>query len=178
VWNPNTCPAHLLPWLAWAVSIDRWSADWSEARKRLEIAKSIDDHRVKGSRASVEEVLQRYDELLELVEWWETFPTATPHTFEIRLPLGPDGGARASREFVEAIISEVVTVKPARSHFQLIQMLDAAAPVYLVSGAMAGGFQRHDAVAAHDDDPVWATYVTGESGKPIQLEAGGFLELE
>lgn len=24
LWNPDTCPANLLPWLAWAFSVDRW----------------------------------------------------------------------------------------------------------------------------------------------------------
>lgn len=24
LWNPDTCPANLLPWLAWSFSVDRW----------------------------------------------------------------------------------------------------------------------------------------------------------
>lgn len=28
LWNPDTCPANLLPWLAWAFSVDRWDEKW------------------------------------------------------------------------------------------------------------------------------------------------------
>lgn len=31
LWNPDTCPANLLPWLAWAFSVDRWDEKY---RKR------------------------------------------------------------------------------------------------------------------------------------------------
>ncbi|MGM0563677.1 MAG: phage tail protein I, partial [Pseudomonadota bacterium] len=24
LWNPDDCPEHLLPWLAWSVSVNRW----------------------------------------------------------------------------------------------------------------------------------------------------------
>ncbi|EQU65680.1 phage tail protein I [Escherichia coli HVH 209 (4-3062651)] len=34
LWNPDTCPANLLPWLAWAFSVDRWDEKWPEATKR------------------------------------------------------------------------------------------------------------------------------------------------
>ena len=28
LWNPDTCPVALLPYLAWAFSVDRWSQAW------------------------------------------------------------------------------------------------------------------------------------------------------
>lgn len=34
LWNPDTCPANLLPWLAWSFSVDRWDEKWPEATKR------------------------------------------------------------------------------------------------------------------------------------------------
>jgi phage tail P2-like protein len=30
LWNVATCPVALLPWLAWALSVDEWKDDWSE----------------------------------------------------------------------------------------------------------------------------------------------------
>lgn len=53
LWNPKRCPAHLLPWLAWALSVDEWDEGWSEDAKRNVIAASIDLHRDKGTLASV-----------------------------------------------------------------------------------------------------------------------------
>ncbi|PJD87429.1 phage tail protein I [Enterobacter hormaechei] len=34
LWSPDDCPANLLPWLAWAFSVDRWDESWPEATKR------------------------------------------------------------------------------------------------------------------------------------------------
>ena len=34
LWNPDTCPLELLPWLAWALSVDTWDPNWSESIKR------------------------------------------------------------------------------------------------------------------------------------------------
>ncbi|MGT1842761.1 phage tail protein I, partial [Enterobacter hormaechei subsp. xiangfangensis] len=31
LWSPDDCPANLLPWLAWAFSVDRWDENWPEA---------------------------------------------------------------------------------------------------------------------------------------------------
>ncbi|CNJ51511.1 phage tail fibers [Yersinia enterocolitica] len=34
LWNADTCPLPLLPYLAWAYSVDRWDEKWPEATKR------------------------------------------------------------------------------------------------------------------------------------------------
>ena len=34
LWDPLLCPAELLPWLAWAYSVDRWMDSWPEQIKR------------------------------------------------------------------------------------------------------------------------------------------------
>ncbi len=54
LWSPERCPEALLPWLAWAVSVDVWDDGWPlEARRRV-VAESLARHRIKGSRAAVE----------------------------------------------------------------------------------------------------------------------------
>ncbi len=57
LWNPETCPEALLPWLAWALSVDDWEAGWSEARQRKVIAASINVHRHKGTLAGAKAAL-------------------------------------------------------------------------------------------------------------------------
>lgn len=57
LYRPDTCPAHLLPWLAWALSVDEWDSDWPEQTKRNVIAASVSVHRRKGTRQSVREAL-------------------------------------------------------------------------------------------------------------------------
>jgi phage tail P2-like protein len=57
-WDPYTCPANLLPWLAWAFSVDEWSADWPDEYKRRSIAESIEIHRRKGTKSSIQRVIE------------------------------------------------------------------------------------------------------------------------
>lgn len=54
MWNPARIPAGMLDYLAWAVSVDHWPVDWSDAEKRAAIAASAEWHRRKGTRQSVE----------------------------------------------------------------------------------------------------------------------------
>jgi phage tail P2-like protein len=172
LWNPWTCPPELLPWLAWGLSVDRWESDWSEAVKRQEVARSIELQRRKGTPATVKAVLDRFDELLELVEWFEAQPRLEPHTFRIRLPLGAGGGARSTAAFVERIVREVARVKPLRSHLQFIQSLEAGAGLSIVGAARAAGFIRLD-LAATTEQP---SYLRTEAGEPLQAEDGQLLE--
>ena len=96
--DPMTAPAWLLPWLAYGESVDTWDADWSEEDKRTTIASSIAQHRIKGTRASVETVLARFDQLARLVEWHQATPRRPAHTFDVIVPMVlPDGTAPGGR---------------------------------------------------------------------------------
>lgn len=181
LWNPETCPLEFLPWLAWALSADRWETHWSELQKRTAVAQAIELQRHKGTPKSVEDVLKSFDELLTITEWFEVDPPAPAHTFTVNLPLlgadGTTGGFRTSAEFAEAIIRDVFRTKPARSHFLLMQSLAAAADVAVVSAGRTALFARLDCAADTTIEPEWATYLTTEKGEPIELESGGaFLE--
>lgn len=57
LWDPATCPTPLLPWLAWALSVDDWRSDWPESARREMIAQSIAQHSIKGTVASVKRAL-------------------------------------------------------------------------------------------------------------------------
>jgi len=179
LWNPATCPLELLPWLAWALSADRWETHWSEDQKREAVARAIELQRKKGTPASIEAVLASFDELLTLTEWFEIEPRGEPHTFTVTLPLvlesGETGGFRTSAEFAEAIIRDVIRTKPVRSHFRLLQSIETALAVHVVVAAQTAGFVRLDCFADETAEPVWDTYLTTELGEPIELEGGGFL---
>lgn len=57
LWNPDTCPEALLPWLAHALSVDLWNPDWPEEWKRRSIRESVQVHRKKGTVASIRRAL-------------------------------------------------------------------------------------------------------------------------
>lgn len=58
VWDADKCPSHLLPWLAWAFSVDEWDDAWSDERKRSVIRVSAEVHRYKGTVYAIRAVLQ------------------------------------------------------------------------------------------------------------------------
>lgn len=58
LWNADTCPVALLPWLAWAFSVETWEHGWSEDVKRNVIRSSIQVHRQKGTVQSVKAALK------------------------------------------------------------------------------------------------------------------------
>lgn len=183
LWNPETCPVDLLPWLAWALSADRWNPEWSEDQKRAAVASAIVVQRTKGTPASVKTILASFDSLLTLTEWFEAVPVGDPYTFSVNLPLvtpdGATGGPRTTAAFADAIIHDVILAKPARAHFRLLQTLEAACSLGPIAAAQTAGFVRPDCAANQTDatDATWNTYLTTESGEPLQLEDGSaFLE--
>jgi phage tail P2-like protein len=69
LWNPVTCRADLLPWLAWALSVDDWDTGWPDDVKRDSIAESIEFHRHKGTPWAVKRSLIRLGfENVEILE--------------------------------------------------------------------------------------------------------------
>ncbi len=179
--DPYTCPVWLLPWLAWGLSVDTWDADWSEADKRAAVAGSIELHRRKGTRMSVEQVLGRFDQLAHLVEWHEAVPRRTPHTFDVVVPMvlpngTAPGGRRATAAFAEAIIREVSRVKPLREHMTVVQSIAARGSIGIQGAARVATFQREDFALTPDTSPEWAAYLQTEDGEPIEAGDGTFLD--
>lgn len=56
--NPATCPASLLPYLAWELSVDEWNPDWGVDVKRRVVADSMRMHRRKGTCGAVRRALE------------------------------------------------------------------------------------------------------------------------
>ena len=53
VWNPDTCPVDMLPYLAWQMSLDIWDDAWPEVKKRETIRKALHLHRIKTTLAGI-----------------------------------------------------------------------------------------------------------------------------
>lgn len=178
VWNPATCPAGLLPFLAWGVSIDLWNSEWTEAEKRAAIATAIEDQRRKGTPASLRSVIDRFDPLIEMVEWFEDRDTMDPHTFRLELPLAADTPVEYSEALIAALVRDIAAVKPLRSHMLAVHRLVAQAGTYLAGAAKAAGYSGLDGTCdlTTPSDPAWATYLQTEDGEPLRGADGAFLE--
>lgn len=57
LWNADTCPAALLPYLAWAMSVDEWNDGWGVDKKRAVIKESRTIHRHKGTPSAIKRAL-------------------------------------------------------------------------------------------------------------------------
>ncbi|CAI1078121.1 phage tail protein I [Serratia entomophila] len=84
LWNPATCPLNLLPYLAWAFSVDHWDDNWQEDTKRNVVTSAFYIHRHKGTIGAVRRVVEPLGYLIAVREWWEN--NEPPGTF--RLDIG------------------------------------------------------------------------------------------
>lgn len=58
LWNPDNCPLALLPYLAWAWSVDRWDESWPESTKRGVVRAAYFVHRHKGTLGALRRVVE------------------------------------------------------------------------------------------------------------------------
>lgn len=113
LWRPATCPAHLLPYLAWAFNVDRWDPTWSEAAKRDVIGSAFYVQQRKGTISALRRVVEPLGYLLEVVEWWETSPEGVPGTFALRIGVLDTGITEAMYTELERLIDDA---KPVSRH--------------------------------------------------------------
>lgn len=146
VWSADNCPVELLPWLAWGLSLDNWSTDWSEAVKRARVRNAIPIARQKGTATSVRAAVANFGGSVAIREWWQMEPKGDPHTFSLLLNLD-QASAPASADFVDQVIAEVERVKPARSHFTFTQGLSARGNIGLVGAARPAIYARVSCIA-------------------------------
>ena len=181
VWNPATAPVVLLPWLAWGISIDFWDPAWTEAEKRTAIAGAIEAQRRKGTRLSLRAVLDRFDPLIQIVEWFEDPINLEPHTFRLELPDAVASAVEYDADLVAALLRDIGMVKPLRSQMFAVHRMHAQAHAGLLSAGMVAGAARLNTIADTVSalDPVWQTYLQAEEGEPFQEEEGEtFLTVE
>lgn len=126
--NPMTCPIALLPYLAWALSVDEWDNQWSEHVKRQVVADSVQVHRIKGTLRSVKQAIETLDLSASIKEWWQESPTAPAHTFKVRLHTNTYGITAKQCNDAEA---QIRAAKPVRSQFTLLLDVTAQANLYV-----------------------------------------------
>ena len=138
IWNPMTCPAVLLPWLAQGVSVDVWSDAWPEATKRAVIAASPIVHRLKGTLGAVRRALAAFDLESRVIEWWQD--GSRRGTFRIDL-IYRNGGPVFDLGMQGHAIQSVTAAKPKSRVFTARAVLQARGTVYV------GAFARTAIVA-------------------------------
>jgi len=111
LWDPNECPAGLLPYLAWALSVDRWDKNWSEQTKRAVIKVAFSIHRKKGTISALRHVVEPFGYLIRVTEWWQT--GEEPGTFRLDIGVQDQGITEETYQELERLISDA---KPLSRH--------------------------------------------------------------
>lgn len=169
LWSAEDCPADLLPWLAWALSIDQWDPAWPERARRARIAQAIAVQRRKGTLDSVRQVIATFGGNITLREWWQTTPPGTPHTFDVTLSLPAESeGSAPSAALVDAVVGEIEATKPLRSHFTFTLAQRARARIGLRGAVRPVTYTRLALTSPVDPSPAPAYSLTLR-GMPLSL---------
>jgi len=168
LWRAEACPEELLPWLAWALSIDAWDPAWPVEVRRARIAAAVAIQRTKGTRRSVSDVIASYGGTVLLREWWQFDPPAEPHTFELLVSLTGFGGA-PSAGFIDQVMGEVWRTKPVRSHFTFTVALSLTGGIGLVGRGRSLVYSRQRATAPTGTLPPIPDNALTLAGEPLTL---------
>ena len=115
--NPDLAPVHILPWLAWALSVDDWSDNWSEQIRRNVIKASVEVHRKKGTIGALKKALQAFNyENVKVEEWFEY--GADPYFFRVFFDVTEPGFDVNILPQVQKVIE---STKNARSHLESLR---------------------------------------------------------
>lgn len=132
MWDPDTCPAQHLPWLAWALSVDDWNAAWSDAQKRAVIRASYAVHKHKGTVGAIRAALSALGYSIELTEWHQESPPAAPYTFGVTADLW---GTGIDVRMWEEITTVALAAKNIRSHLRYVRLRATVRGVLYVGGS-------------------------------------------
>lgn len=147
LWDPMTCPEHVLPWLAWGFGLHDWKSYWPTSIKRAVIRDAIDLKRRQGTAASVRRIVTALGAQVALTECWQIVPKATPHTFSVVINATSMGGQAVTDEFQQDIIDAIIRAKPVRSHFTVTAGLIANGSIGISGEGRAYLYRRLELIS-------------------------------
>ncbi|MEI7340781.1 phage tail protein I [Pectobacterium brasiliense] len=132
--NPDLCPVNLLPYLAWAFSVDRWDEKWPEIIKRQAIKDAYFIHRHKGTIGALRRVVEPFGYLIRIIEWWQNGDK--PGTFRLDIGVQDSGITEETFFELERLIADA---KPASRHLLGLNInLDTQGAAYVAATVYGG----------------------------------------
>ena len=131
LWEPQTCPYELLPYLAWQYSVDRWDEEWSEQIKRKVIAEAFEIHKLKGTKEAIRRAVEPFGFLIKISEWWQN--NQTPGSFTLEIGVSDTGITEEYYNELSRIIDDVKPVSRQLSNLA-IQLVSKGSLTIGVSG--------------------------------------------
>ena len=134
LWNPDTCPLELLPYLAWAFSVDRWDENWTEPAKRSAVLAAWFVHKHKGTIGALRRVVEPLGYLIRVTEWWQT--NDIPGTFRLDVGVLETGITEEMYQELERLITDA---KPCSRHLNGLSInLDVTGNFYIAAATYDG----------------------------------------
>ncbi|MCO7519180.1 MULTISPECIES: phage tail protein I [unclassified Pseudomonas] len=136
LYNPDTCPAHLLYQLAWAWSVDRWDDSWSDEVKRSVIRSSFFVHAHKGTLGALRRVVEPFGYLIEIVEWFRMAPRGVRGTFSLKVGVSNGGISDETYRELSALLDDA---KPVSRHMIGLEIsMETRGAIYIGYGLNEG----------------------------------------
>ncbi|MBN3207539.1 phage tail protein I [Pectobacterium brasiliense] len=132
--DPDRCPSNLLPYLAWAFSVDRWDEKWPEIIKRQAIKDAYFIHRHKGTIGALRRVVEPFGYLIRISEWFQN--GGEPGTFRLNIGVQDSGITEETFYELERLIADA---KPASRHLMGLNInLDTQGAAYVAALSYVG----------------------------------------
>lgn len=134
LWTPTACPVDLLPYLAWALSVDRWDKSWPAERKIAAIQKSYWLHRRKGTRAAVRRVVEDMGFSATFAEWFDVGDE--PGTFRLEVDVNEVGLTQKTLSELNRLIDDAKPVSRHMVQFNIASKVKG--DIHIGSASFAG----------------------------------------
>ena len=134
LWTPTACPVDLLPYLAWALSVDLWDRDWPAERKIAAIQKSYWLHRRKGTRAAVRRVVEDMGFSATFAEWFDVGDE--PGTFRLEVDVNEVGLTQKTLSELNRLIDDAKPVSRHMAQFNIAAKVKG--DIHIGSASFAG----------------------------------------
>lgn len=134
--DPKNCPAELLPWLAWELSVDFWDENWTEAQKRAAIADSPYVHEKKGTISAIRRSIEALGYTVKI--FTHRHEKLAPHAFRVEIGIASQGiGEHLTNEIERQIRSN----KNTRSYLSRLSLIGETYGKILVGSASMSGLE-------------------------------------
>jgi phage tail P2-like protein len=136
VWNANTAPVDVLPWLAWALSVDDWDTTWTEEQKRNVIRNAPATQQIKGTLGAVQLQLASVGIDVQIQEWFNQVPKGEPYTYILHVNVDQ---FPLNQTTLQKVIQLIETTKNVRSHMATAKInVESEAHGYAAAVSRAG----------------------------------------
>ncbi|HCD9053547.1 TPA: phage tail protein I [Klebsiella quasipneumoniae] len=134
LWTPTACPVDLLPYLAWALSVDRWDKNWPAEKKIASIQQSYWLHRRKGTRAAVRRVIEDMGFSATFAEWFDVGDE--PGTFRLEVDVNEVGLTPKTLDELNRLIGDA---KPVSRHISQLTLSTRVNGIAFIGAAITDG---------------------------------------